>query len=62
MKVLNAMQLKKGAKAEYNRMGSITQPIQFIPRKDKDRTGLLGTQTGQNGMVLNRLEEMPADL
>ena len=36
MKVLNAMQLKKGAKAEYNRMGSITQPIQFIPRKDKD--------------------------
>lgn len=36
MKVLNAMQLKKGAKAEYNRMGSITQPIQFIPRKEKD--------------------------
>jgi len=36
MKVLNAMQMKSGAKAEYNRMGSITQPIQFIPRKDKD--------------------------
>lgn len=36
MKVLNAMQLKAGAKAEYNRMGSITQPIQFIPRKEKD--------------------------
>jgi hypothetical protein len=36
MKVLNAMQLKAGAKAEYNRMGSITQPIQFLPRKEKD--------------------------
>jgi len=36
MKVLNAMQMKAGAKAEYNRMGSITQPIQFLPRKEKD--------------------------
>ena len=36
MKVLNAMQLKSGAKSEYNRMGSITQPIQFIPRIEKD--------------------------
>jgi hypothetical protein len=36
MRVLNAMQLKAGAKSEYNRMGSITQPIQFIPRKEKD--------------------------
>ena len=36
MKVLNAMQLKAGAKSEYNRLGSITQPIQFIPRKEKD--------------------------
>lgn len=36
MKVLNAMQLKGGAKAEYNRMGSITQPIQFLPRAEKD--------------------------
>ena len=36
MKVLNAMQLKSGAKAEYNKMGSITQPVQFIARKDKD--------------------------
>ena len=25
-----------GAKAEYNRMGSITQPIQFLPREEKD--------------------------
>lgn len=38
MQVLNAMQLKSGAKAEYNRMGSITQPIQFIPKKEKDQT------------------------
>ena len=36
MRVLNAMQLKSGAKAEYNRMGSITQPVQFIARKEKD--------------------------
>jgi len=36
MKVLNAMQMKAGAKSEYNRMGSLTQPIQFIPRKEKD--------------------------
>jgi hypothetical protein len=37
MKVLNAMQLKAGAKAEYNRMGSITQPVQFLPRDEKDQ-------------------------
>ena len=38
MKVLNAMDLKSGKKAEpgYNNMGTLTQPIQFIPRKDKD--------------------------
>lgn len=37
MKVLNAMQMKAGAKAEYNRMGSITQPVQFLPRDEKDQ-------------------------
>lgn len=36
MKVLNAMQLKSGAKAEKNRIGSITQPVQFLPRSEKD--------------------------
>jgi hypothetical protein len=36
MQVFNAMQLKKGAKASHNRMGSITQPLQFIPRVEKD--------------------------
>ena len=38
MEVFNALQLKKGAKAEYNRLGSITQPIQFISRKEKDES------------------------
>lgn len=36
MKVLNALQLKNGAKAEYNRMGSLMQPVQFLPEKEKD--------------------------
>ena len=36
MQLYNAMQLKNGAKAEYNKMSTLTQPIQFIPRKDKD--------------------------
>jgi hypothetical protein len=36
MQVYNAMQLKKGAKVENNRLGSVTQPLQFIPKKDKD--------------------------
>ena len=36
MKVLNAMQLKKGAKVEQNRFQSVSQPLQFLPRKEKD--------------------------
>ena len=36
MQVYNALQLKNGAKVEQNRIGSITQPLQFIPAKDKD--------------------------
>jgi hypothetical protein len=36
MEILNALQLKKGKKAEYNRLGNITQPLQFLPTKDKD--------------------------
>jgi hypothetical protein len=35
MQIYNALQLKKGAKTEQNRMGSITQPLQFLPKKDK---------------------------
>ena len=37
MQVLNAMQLKSGAKTKANRMGSIIQPLQFLPKKDKDQ-------------------------
>ena len=36
MQVYNALQLKNGAKTEHNRLGSITQPLQFIPKKEKD--------------------------
>jgi len=37
MQVYNALQLKQGAKAKHNRMGSITQPLQFIPKEQKDK-------------------------
>ena len=36
MQVLNAMDLKSGKKAKQNRIGTITQPIQFIGYKEKD--------------------------
>jgi hypothetical protein len=36
MQIYNALQIKKGAKTEHNRLGSITQPLQFISKKDKD--------------------------
>jgi len=36
MQVYNAMQLKKGAKVEQNRLGSVTQPLQFLSKKEKD--------------------------
>ena len=35
MQVFNALQLKKGAKAKQDKMGTLTQPLQFIPKKDK---------------------------
>mgnify|MGYP003144636954 CR=1 FL=1 len=40
MRVLNALQLKKGAKADskgYPTSSSLTQPMQFLPAKDKDK-------------------------
>jgi hypothetical protein len=37
MKIYNALQLKNGAKAEHNRFQSISQPIQFLPAKEKDQ-------------------------
>jgi hypothetical protein len=36
MKVLNAMDLVAGKTADYKKMGVLTQPVQFIPKKDKD--------------------------
>ena len=36
MQVYNALQLKKGAKVDQNRMGSVTQPLQFLSKKDKN--------------------------
>jgi len=37
MQVYNAMQIKAGAKTEYNKMGTLNQPIQFLPRSKKDK-------------------------
>jgi len=36
MKIFNALQLKNGAKVDANRMGTFTQPVQFLNSKDKD--------------------------
>lgn len=36
MEIYNALQVKKGAKTEYNKMGSLNQPLQFLPRSEKD--------------------------
>jgi len=36
MKIINALQAKAGAKVETNRMGSITQPLQFLSKEEKD--------------------------
>jgi len=36
MQIYNALQAKAGAKTEYNKMGTLNQPIQFLPRSKKD--------------------------
>ena len=36
MKVYNALDVKKGAKVEYKKMGTLMQPVQFLPEKEKD--------------------------
>lgn len=36
MRILSAMDIKNGAKAEVKRLGSMTQPTQFLPEKEKD--------------------------
>ena len=35
MQIYNAIQLKNGAKTETNRMGTVTQPLQFLSKKEK---------------------------
>jgi hypothetical protein len=35
MQIINAMQAKAGAKTSSNRIGSITQPLQFLPKSEK---------------------------
>ena len=35
MEIINAIQAKKGKKTENNRIGSITQPLQFLSNKEK---------------------------
>lgn len=37
MEIYNALQMKNGAKVEYNKMGSLNQPLQFLPRSQKDK-------------------------
>jgi hypothetical protein len=36
MVIYNALDLKSGKKADYNKMGTLTQPIQFISEKEKN--------------------------
>lgn len=36
MQIYNALDLKAGKKADYNKMGTLTQPIQFISENEKD--------------------------
>lgn len=36
MQIYNAMDLKAGKKADYNKMGTLTQPIQFISENEKN--------------------------
>ena len=36
MQIYNALQLKAGAKVEYNKMGTLIQPFQFVSEKEKD--------------------------
>jgi len=36
MQIYNALDLKAGKKVEYNKMGVLTQPVQFLPEKEKD--------------------------
>jgi len=49
MEVINAMGLKAGKKAEYNRMGSIHSLYSLFQELKKMRSGLRGILIGWNG-------------
>ncbi len=36
MEIINAMQAKAGKRTELNKMGNLTQPLQFLPKDEKD--------------------------
>jgi hypothetical protein len=36
MQIINALQAKAGVRTKHNTLGVLTQPVQFIPMKDKD--------------------------
>ena len=36
MQIINALQAKAGAKTEVNKMGTLTQPLQFLSHKEKN--------------------------
>ena len=36
MTIYNALDLKSGKKVEYNKMGTLMQPVQFLPEAEKD--------------------------
>jgi hypothetical protein len=36
MQIINALQAKSGKKTESNKIGTITQPLQFLPKSQKD--------------------------
>lgn len=38
MNIYNALQTRSGAKTEYNKLGTLAQPTQFLPQKEKDET------------------------
>lgn len=40
MQILNALDLKSGKKADYKKLGTLTQPIQFLSEKEKDEEWL----------------------
>lgn len=36
MRILNALDIKNGARVEHNKLGHFSQPVQFLPEKEKD--------------------------